>query len=100
MKELGQKLGIAHGSIKFWEMHKGPPSRENRALLVGYLGFDPDQGTSSVNTENFKSLLLGCFYSWSRAEEAIPGGDRVPSAASLCIFPLRIEPQVCGGQPG
>ena len=37
MKELGQKLGIAHGSIKFWEMHKGPPSRENRALLVGYL---------------------------------------------------------------
>jgi len=50
MKELGQKLGIAHGSIKFWEMHKEPPSRENRALLVGYLGFDPDQGTSSVNT--------------------------------------------------
>lgn len=42
MKELGLKLGIAHGSIKFWEMHKGPPSAENRQLLVSYLGFDPD----------------------------------------------------------
>ena len=42
MKELGLKLGIPQGSIKHWEMHKGVPSVRYRAVLVAYLGFDPD----------------------------------------------------------
>ena len=50
MRELGRKLGIGHGSIKHWEMHKGPPSRDNRELLVKYLGFDPDKEMPPFNT--------------------------------------------------
>jgi len=42
MKESGRNLGIAHASIKFWEMHKGSPSPKNSEVLVEYLGFDPD----------------------------------------------------------
>jgi transcriptional regulator with XRE-family HTH domain len=41
MKELAEKLGVSKGTLKYWEMHKNPPSDHNRAMLVEYLGFDP-----------------------------------------------------------
>jgi len=41
MKELACQLGIAHGTLKYWELHKSEPSVLNRKLLVAYLGFDP-----------------------------------------------------------
>jgi len=41
MKELAQKLGLSHGALKYWELHKCPPSGRNRSVLLDYLGFDP-----------------------------------------------------------
>ncbi len=42
MKELAGRLGISHGTLKYWELHKCPPSGRNREVLVAYLGFDPE----------------------------------------------------------
>jgi DNA-binding transcriptional regulator YiaG len=42
MKELAQKLGLAHDSLKCWELHQNRPMGENRAVLVAYLEFDPE----------------------------------------------------------
>ncbi len=41
MKELAHQLGMGQMSLKYYEMHKSPPTGRNRTLLVGYLGFDP-----------------------------------------------------------
>jgi DNA-binding transcriptional regulator YiaG len=42
MKELAGRLGVTHSALKYWEMHKCPPTGRNRAVLVAYLGFDPE----------------------------------------------------------
>lgn len=42
MKELALRLGISHGALKYWEMHKSRPTESNRQVLVTYLGFDPE----------------------------------------------------------
>jgi transcriptional regulator with XRE-family HTH domain len=42
MKELAQNLGLAHGTLKYWELHKSTPTGVNRKKAVQYLGFDPD----------------------------------------------------------
>lgn len=45
MKELAGLLGLSHGALKYWEMHKNKPSGRNRKMLVSYLGFDPEAQT-------------------------------------------------------
>ena len=42
MKELALRLGVSHGALKYWEMHKSRPTERNREVLVAYLGFDPE----------------------------------------------------------
>jgi DNA-binding transcriptional regulator YiaG len=42
MKQLAHKLGLAHGTLKYWELHKSTPTGRNRKTLIYYLGFDPD----------------------------------------------------------
>jgi DNA-binding transcriptional regulator YiaG len=42
MKELALRLGVSHGALKYWEMHKSRPIGRNRQVLVAYLGFDPE----------------------------------------------------------
>ena len=49
MKELARYLGIGHMSLKFYEMHKSPPTGSNRGALVEYLGFDPEAAEQPVN---------------------------------------------------
>jgi ribosome-binding protein aMBF1 (putative translation factor) len=52
MKELAEKLGVSKGTLKYWEMHKNPPSEDNRKMLVEYLGFDP-------GSQRAETLTLG-----------------------------------------
>ena len=42
MKELACQLGISEATLKYWEMHKNPPSEQNRKLLSEYLGYEPE----------------------------------------------------------
>jgi hypothetical protein len=49
MKELARHLGIGHMSLKFYELHKSPPTGRNRGVLVGYLGFDPEVAERPFN---------------------------------------------------
>lgn len=42
MKELACQLGVSEATLKYWEMHKNPPSEQNRKLLLEYLGYDPE----------------------------------------------------------
>ena len=42
MKQLAHRLGLAHGTIKSWELHLSKPAGANRSTLVLYLGFDPE----------------------------------------------------------
>src|ERR1022692_3568792 len=43
MKQLAHKLGLAHETLKYWELHKSKPMGHNRKTLVDYLGFDPER---------------------------------------------------------
>jgi DNA-binding transcriptional regulator YiaG len=45
MKQLAHRLGLAHGTLKYWELHKSKPTGRNRKALVSYLGFDPVNAT-------------------------------------------------------
>ena len=42
MNELACQLGISKGTLKYWELHKNPPSERNRKLLLEYLGYEPE----------------------------------------------------------
>ena len=42
MKELACQLEISKGTLKYWELHKNPPSEQNRQVLLAYLGYDPE----------------------------------------------------------
>ena len=42
MKQLAHRLGLAHGTLKYWELHKSKPTGTYHRKLVEYLGFDPD----------------------------------------------------------
>ena len=48
MKELALKLGLSHGALKYWELHKCPPTGRNREVLVEYLGFDPEVQSGDI----------------------------------------------------
>lgn len=48
MKELAQMLGLSHGALKYWELHKCPPKGRNREVLVEYVGFDPGDRSGEV----------------------------------------------------
>ena len=52
MKELACQLGIGHMSLKFYEMHKSPPTGRNRGLLIRYLGSDPEASYIDPNASS------------------------------------------------
>lgn len=59
MKELAGRLGVSHGALKYWEMHKSQLSGRNRNVLVAYLGFDPEAQRGDPNVRVRKKRLLG-----------------------------------------
>lgn len=49
MKALARKLRVSHGAYKRWELHIRVPLPKSRAVLVKYLGYDPEQPGKAPN---------------------------------------------------